>query len=563
MSVTQPKSAVGVLFIHGMGAQKQGDTLADFGEPLALWARRWFEYRDEKVSPNAGLLDCPCGGEDGQPFHVHCEWPLPDSDSTISVILSESWWADEFKTASSTSIISWLPSMILRAFGLGILLSIVTGAAVTFGSAALINETLEAAFFLSVLTAVTILVAALALPPITLLLGMFRPTQKLVKPFVNFLTAAVGDVMIYQKHPFTALQARQRVVRDLAWLSEKSSKTVVAAHSLGSLLAVDALSSPKKPECDYLLTFGSAIKLLRNDRAAIVRQLFEREKLAWSNLYDPMDLISGSIGPYAETPNFPLDMRVDNGRSVFLSHTTYPKNTEQFIVPFISCVRSLFDGKASSLREVLVAQSDTVAPEEKSALENLKWRWWARRLLTFSGVVATMTTALAAIHYNLPPKVFGDISKMPFLPEQLRQIIAVEGDPGGLLSLAHIIVATVIGAVLILLHRAVANFLLAGARGASLENLATRKSSSTRLQASKVLIILWGALLPLAAVWGLVIYVDGLDSPSRLFSAAVFVALPVLAVLTFICMANLLQTWDQRRARISAAINGRKQKAAI
>ncbi len=111
--------------------------------------------------------------------------------------------------------------------------------------------------------------------------------------------------MIYQKHPFTALRARQRVVSDFEWLTGRTSKTVIAAHSLGSILAVDALGATKQ-KCDQLWTFGSAIKLLRHDRSSLVRGLKAAQaNMRWSNFYDSMDLISGPIGPCEEISGFP------------------------------------------------------------------------------------------------------------------------------------------------------------------------------------------------------------------------------------------------------------------
>jgi len=33
---------LGVLFVHGVGSQKKGETLVQFGEPMAIWIEQWF-----------------------------------------------------------------------------------------------------------------------------------------------------------------------------------------------------------------------------------------------------------------------------------------------------------------------------------------------------------------------------------------------------------------------------------------------------------------------------------------------------------------------------------------
>ena len=37
----QPRHALGVLFVHGIGTQPRGDTLVRFGEPVVAWLSRW------------------------------------------------------------------------------------------------------------------------------------------------------------------------------------------------------------------------------------------------------------------------------------------------------------------------------------------------------------------------------------------------------------------------------------------------------------------------------------------------------------------------------------------
>src|ERR1700750_3160281 len=41
---------LGILFVHGIGQQRRGETLVEFGEPLAEWLRRWKNH-DKRGNP--------------------------------------------------------------------------------------------------------------------------------------------------------------------------------------------------------------------------------------------------------------------------------------------------------------------------------------------------------------------------------------------------------------------------------------------------------------------------------------------------------------------------------
>src|SRR5258708_35242087 len=41
---------IGILFVHGIGEQKPGETLVQFGEPMCRWIRRWVDEAIERWS---------------------------------------------------------------------------------------------------------------------------------------------------------------------------------------------------------------------------------------------------------------------------------------------------------------------------------------------------------------------------------------------------------------------------------------------------------------------------------------------------------------------------------
>ena len=194
----------------------------------------------------------------------------------------------------------------------------------------------------------------------------FRKAKRLVVDYV-------GDVAVYTttdvklKH----YEVRDRILRAAVgktqWLLDRYERVVLAGHSLGSVVAYDALNrlnnlmevdAPLQKQAARLkglVTFGSPLDKVAfffyermGDREFIRRQIVNRshgfrslaaripskefalgggvpkhlDQLAWLNLYDPEDLISGHLDFYDPVANIELRQ----GASTLEAHTAYWTN---------------------------------------------------------------------------------------------------------------------------------------------------------------------------------------------------------------------------------------------
>jgi hypothetical protein len=133
---------------------------------------------------------------------------------------------------------------------------------------------------------------------------------------------AVGDILRYQ--------ARGGAIRNLIGTEvERTSTTILLAHSLGGVAAVDWLASEQRP-IEYLFTVGSQAPYFYEIDALYSRafgaglpEYFPK----WINFFDPNDFLS-----YKGQEIFPSvveDHEVDNGQPFPESHSAYFHNDDQ------------------------------------------------------------------------------------------------------------------------------------------------------------------------------------------------------------------------------------------
>jgi len=110
------KSRVGLLFIHGIGEQPEGQTLWTFGEPLIHWLRHWVQtihpdlpgklaIIESILNPKERQLEQPahacvevtCGGPEGSNLATPHRW-----------LLAESWWGSEIQRPAFRQLAGWM-----------------------------------------------------------------------------------------------------------------------------------------------------------------------------------------------------------------------------------------------------------------------------------------------------------------------------------------------------------------------------------------------------------------------------------------------------------------------
>ncbi|MDQ2942901.1 MAG: hypothetical protein M3R21_04425, partial [Candidatus Dormibacteraeota bacterium] len=96
------KATLGILFVHGIGDQPQGDTLVSFGEPLYQWVRDWLEGAQEAgclTKATVEIVDAqvrPSSSEEEAPASARVVLTTIDTNGhpeTAEWRLAESWWA--------------------------------------------------------------------------------------------------------------------------------------------------------------------------------------------------------------------------------------------------------------------------------------------------------------------------------------------------------------------------------------------------------------------------------------------------------------------------------------
>jgi hypothetical protein len=150
--------------------------------------------------------------------------------------------------------------------------------------------------------------------------------QKYTDEYIRY----VGDILLYQTHPEKIREFVQRTINEAS--KESDGDVVILAHSLGGIIAFDALITDPDLAADYLITVGSQVPLLFELGAltSLNTQSSDRYHLPtsfakkWLNIYDLRDFLS-----YLAQPAFignVEDVCVDNKQPFPQSHLSYWNN---------------------------------------------------------------------------------------------------------------------------------------------------------------------------------------------------------------------------------------------
>lgn len=362
---------VGVVFVHGVGSQKKGDTLREFATPLVDWVEEWYRARKMVSQVTWAELTPPHSDEPASAALILPEYPDPKGrDKNAKVypkqrwILSEAWWAPRVAAPEFSTMLKWglsrLPWLIE---------GLVRGARnaatkpVYFDPntwPARIEQALQFLNFVAVsiiyLLAELILVVVLFVLLLIAQLPLFGLDRfvlvRLVRPL---LLENVGDFYVFVYDRIQGVHIRQSIYETVNWLVDVHlcKRIVVAAHSGGTVVAVDALGTHDilRPggasrltrqlgHVGTLITFGAALNRAwdegyKNDQDKPARAMPEylHGPTKWMNFWTHFDWAH---------PGRPLDwgqaaggspgsIAVVNGLSPLTDHGGYFSNYEQFI----------------------------------------------------------------------------------------------------------------------------------------------------------------------------------------------------------------------------------------
>jgi hypothetical protein len=379
---------VGIVFVHGIGSQKQGETLLQWSAPIieviTAWRRR---ARAEKLLPDdSGPLDPVEIAE------LDYESPLPVVTVRIPKVrigdvdhpekrwlMTEAWWASKVEPPALATLTSWLgPRGGTEQIVAGILGN-PSGNPGWLGVSKKMVLPFVTVFSALILTLFAFVRAISRLIPI----DAVRDSAAL-REFDGFLTGWFGDVRILIFDPVQSANIRTGLVRAIEALRGIGcGPIVIVAHSGGAMVSVLALTDPRHQEAhvDKLVTFGEgwnlAVRLTpRGEPGSPMAGMADRlrtgigtfrPKLRWTDFWasnDPApagELLVGKEMVPKPAADQVVSRRVWNRRSLLDDHGSYWDNDEEFIIPLL---RELDDptGDGSASRFYPLETAPAVAP---------------------------------------------------------------------------------------------------------------------------------------------------------------------------------------------------------
>lgn len=285
---------LGIVFVHGMGDTKPGDTLIRFLNPTVEWIKRWAN-RDYTVGlpgtastltksvlpvelPNSGsptslptidrvdhtlLRSSDVTERNITPPHSVITLRRDDGSKERKRWLAvEAWWADEFTPPKFGQVATWAlgltPYIIARHF----------------------KPPIESNRWWILIQPFRYLLALLIIVlfefsiVILLLAGSIPFLQNYVKKAILSLIGSFGDVLIYTADAVRATAIRGAVERSISWIEHRKQceKLVIVGYSLGSLIGYDVLNRRELGASSFV-TFGSPLK-----KASVALQLQRNEQ---------------------------------------------------------------------------------------------------------------------------------------------------------------------------------------------------------------------------------------------------------------------------------------------
>jgi len=334
----------GVIFVHGIDSQKQGETLLQWSAPLIEvltdW-KRWvagpgqvvrdpveaarIDFADDR--PTIDLI-IPAATVGGRHF------------DEVRWILTEAWWAAKVAPPALSTMTSWLGSQGGAGQIVTAILGNREGTHVIFRAAV--------GPFVSLLVGVILSIYAIVRGVTALIPIDAVKNAAVLRTFDEFLTGWFGDVRILVYDPAQSANIRAGLAGAVRKLREVdgADRVVVMAHSGGAMVSYLTLTDPVYAdlEVDKLITFGEGWNLATTltppgrglgDRLRLDitdRSYPMRWRDYWAS-HDPAPagaLRLTEIPAGGRNPDRVRSRLVWNRRSLLDDHGTYFENDEEF-----------------------------------------------------------------------------------------------------------------------------------------------------------------------------------------------------------------------------------------
>ncbi len=272
------EAKLGILFVHGIGEQPQGQTLWLFGEPMVRWLNSWLkrdrtqEPTNEPVKITESIVN-PAQRQVSDPAHARVKVTLSKPERTAqNWLLAESWWGGELQRPAFSKVANWMLTtgtwMIVSHFLWRSRLG-------KKGAWLRVRQILAAtsSLLFAGLTQLGVLVLmVLALIPV-------KKLREVLSGILLRVTGVLGDSYIFVENRIQQAAIITKANEDLHWLASRCERVVVIAHSQGAAVAHRALRTLEPSNVKLLVTVGSGLAKLEE-----LESLSEKHggKLRWT-----------------------------------------------------------------------------------------------------------------------------------------------------------------------------------------------------------------------------------------------------------------------------------------
>lgn len=251
---------LGVLFVHGIGRQRRGDTVRGWCDAIAAWSGLCDRVGTVDVNVTAADLQA-----EGAPPHAALRVRV--NGEGADWLAAEAFWADSFATPTFGELARWSVEIVpwtLATHAIRAARRAVDRQSVAprwthreISGQDWVEEATHPwawkgwlAFRAAVWRVVVLLLGLVGAPLlaaflfVTTLLAVVPITwvRSFVRSLQRGLAATIGDSMVLLSSPAQAAAITSIVRRDAAWLAERCARVVIVAHSQGAAIAVEAVA---------------------------------------------------------------------------------------------------------------------------------------------------------------------------------------------------------------------------------------------------------------------------------------------------------------------------------
>jgi hypothetical protein len=412
-------SIVGVVFIHGIGAQRAGETVLAWSQPIIRVLTAWAEDRGLSTDPVVrSRVDLTGRTTPFIELEVAQDPDAPTDRPAQRWVLTEAWWASDVEAPGISSMIRWLIWRgEARRIGDGILTGINaaddlradTDPAASAGTGHSLRRRLRDGAERLLILGFFLVLALVAVPLYALIkLLSALPIPTIVQGVSTaqldwFLADWFGDVRVLLGDRAQAANIRSRVETTIEALREYGcGRIVVVGHSGGTIVSYMALADLSEDlHVDGLVTHGQALGLAwrlghftgplatfvpeagdedellrRGDR--LVRPL--PDGLRWDDFWATHDPApAGPLDDPVRCVTLPTASHVVvNRHSLANDHGGYWDNDEGFVIPVMRTIDTAGRPGAESRFFPGYTETDVriVARAERVALLSRFWLAW-------------------------------------------------------------------------------------------------------------------------------------------------------------------------------------------